>query len=175
MNEDSPPSSTNIQLSFNPSHCIDAVALDEPLSYTCNPAYLNVGVSAFTTTNASPIILAEPVTVFILPKEPVPLTDILSKFCVPLNVLSLFMYAILGSVTTEELIALEAEVALSACSACDADVAFCACEADVAESANKAESARDADTAVNADATLFTVISNVDASPLVKVIVASTY
>ena len=57
-NEDCPPSSTNIQLSFNPSHSIDAVALVEPLSYTCNPAYRTAGVSALTTTNASPIILA---------------------------------------------------------------------------------------------------------------------
>ena len=92
-NEDCPPSSTNIQLSFNPSHSIDAVALVEPLSYTCNPAYRTAGVSALTTTNASPIILAEPVTELILPNEPVPLTDMFKKFCVPLNVLFSFVLA----------------------------------------------------------------------------------
>ena len=48
----------------------------------------------FKIKNASPIIFAEPVTDSIYPNEPVPLTDILLKFCVPVNVLFLFINAI---------------------------------------------------------------------------------
>jgi hypothetical protein len=42
---------------------------------------------------ASPIIFAEPVTDSKYPNEPVPLTDILLKFCVPVNELFISVFA----------------------------------------------------------------------------------